>query len=115
VRFASSKDLFLFTLSRFLCSLKAALSFFKDFFTLGEDLWTWTTRTGELYEDVELLRIEADEVVIRHKFGECSLAINDLSRKTRERLSRTQAWRAASFSRVAAKAGSPASVHAEAA
>lgn len=71
---------------------KEARAFVKDFVTVGEDLWTWTTRTGELYEDVEVSGIEEGEVVIRHKLGISRLAIDELSDKSHELLSRTRKW-----------------------
>jgi hypothetical protein len=68
------------------------LSFLKDMLTVGEDLWTWTTRSGEAFEDVEIAEIEADELVLKHKFGVARLAIDHLSEKSRYILFHTQKW-----------------------
>jgi hypothetical protein len=77
----------------FLFNSKPVQSFLKDFLTVGEDLWTWTTSTGEWYEDVELEDIHAGEVVIRHKFGTSRVAIDRLSAKSHQLLFRTEKWR----------------------
>jgi hypothetical protein len=66
--------------------------FLKDLLTIGDDYWTWTTRTGEWFEDVEIEQIEADELVIKHKFGVARLTIDRLSEKSRYILFRTQKW-----------------------
>jgi hypothetical protein len=71
---------------------KEVRSFVKDFTTIGEDLWTWTTLTGDLYEDVEVRNIEEGEVMIQHKLGTSRVAIDDLSDKSRELLARTRKW-----------------------
>ena len=67
-------------------------AFARDLLTIGDDYWTWTTRTGEWFEDVEIERIEADELVLKHKFGVARLAIDRLSEKSRYVLFRTQKW-----------------------
>jgi hypothetical protein len=72
---------------------KEARVFFKDLVSVGDDRWTWTTRTGDLYEDVEIEKIEAEELVLKHKFGVSRLAINALSEKSRQLLLRTSQWR----------------------
>jgi hypothetical protein len=81
------------------CSLICALggprkswAFVKDLLTIGDDYWTWTTRSGEWFEDVEIEQIEADELVLRHKFGVARLAIDLLSEKSRYVLFHTQKW-----------------------
>jgi hypothetical protein len=73
-------------------------SFLKDLVTVGEDQWTWTTRTGQGFEEVELKKIEADEVVLQHRFGVCRLAIEQLTEDSRRLLSRTPQWREHLFS-----------------
>jgi hypothetical protein len=67
-------------------------AFAKDFVTIGEDQWTWTTRCGEWYEEVEIEKIEAEEVVLQHRYGLCRLAINRLSEDSRRLLFNTQKW-----------------------
>jgi hypothetical protein len=88
--------IFLFTLK---CSLVCALggprmswAFVKDLLTVGEDYWTWTTRSGEWFEDVEIEQIEADELVLKHKFGVARLTIDRLSEHSRYVLFHTQKW-----------------------
>jgi hypothetical protein len=76
----------------FLCR-KEISAFLTDFLTVGEDLWTYTTTSGEIYEEVELQRVTDDKIVIRHRYGVSCLALDDLSEKTRDLLSRTQLWR----------------------
>jgi hypothetical protein len=76
-----------------LLSLKGPRSFFKDLVTIGEDYWTWTTCEGEWYEDGEVEKIEAGELVLKHKFGVCRLAIDCLSESSRQLLFRTSQWR----------------------
>jgi hypothetical protein len=48
-------------------------------FSVCEDCWTWTTLDGEIYEDVEILRLRPDELTIRHKYGVSSVARADLA------------------------------------
>jgi hypothetical protein len=81
------------------CSLLCAcggprkfLSFVKDLLTVGEDYWTWTTRTGEVFEDAEIAQIETDEVLIKHRFGMARLVIEHLSERSRYILFRSQKW-----------------------
>jgi hypothetical protein len=83
----------------FKCSLVCALggprkswAFIRDLLTIGDDYWTWTTRSGEWFEDVEIERIEEDELVLRHKFGVVRLAVGRLSEKSRHVLFHTQKW-----------------------
>lgn len=71
---------------------RKARAFFKDMLTIGEDYWTWTTRTGEWFEDVEIEQIEADELVLKHKFGVARLAVDRLSERSRYVLFHTQKW-----------------------
>jgi hypothetical protein len=72
--------------------LRAFSGFFQDFFTVGEDYWTWTTKSGEVFEDAEVEKIESDEVTIRHRFGVAHIAIDQLSEASHELLEQTQAW-----------------------
>jgi hypothetical protein len=51
-----------------------------------EDQWTWTTRDGAVYEDVEVEGIETDEVIFQHKFGKARLPIALLSEDSLQKL-----------------------------
>jgi hypothetical protein len=67
-------------------------AFAKDCLTIGEDHWTWTTRTGEWFEDAEIEIIERGELVLRHRYGVVRLAIGRLSAKSSHILMQTQKW-----------------------
>lgn len=67
-------------------------AFAKDFVTIGEDHWTWTTRTGEWFEDAEVEAIEQGELVLKHRYGQVRLAIDRLSEKSRHLLTQTGIW-----------------------
>jgi hypothetical protein len=67
-------------------------AFAKDFFTIGEDHWTWTTQSGEWYEDAEIEAIEQGELVLKHRYGIARLAIDLLSEQSRRLLVQTQVW-----------------------
>jgi hypothetical protein len=71
---------------------RKSLAFIKDLLIVGEDYWTWTTRTGEAFEDVEIEQIEADALVLKHRYGIARLAIDRLSEKSRYVLFHTQKW-----------------------
>lgn len=103
-------------LSFYILNRKTTGEFIKDFVTVGEDLWSWTTCTGELYEDVEVQEIAAGEVLIRHKFGTARLPISRLSESSRGLLLRTGHWQDyVSAGPVAGKVRAFAPAHAEAA
>jgi len=67
-------------------------SFAKDCVTIGEDHWTWTTRTGEWFEDAEVEAIEQGELVLKHRYGMVRVAIDRLSEKSRHLLHQTGKW-----------------------
>jgi hypothetical protein len=78
-----------------ICALggpRKAWEFLKDCLTIGEDHWTWTTRTGEWFEDAEIEAIEQGELVLKHRYGVVRLAIEALSEKSRHILYTTQKW-----------------------
>lgn len=78
-----------------ICALggpRQAWAFAKDFFTIGEDHWTWTTQAGEWYEDAEIEAIDQGELVLKHRYGIARLAIDVLSEQSRRLLVQTQAW-----------------------
>jgi hypothetical protein len=66
--------------------------FFLDCVTVTEDHWTWTTRTGEFFEDAEIEAIADGELILKHRYGIVHLAIDALSAKSRERLYHTEKW-----------------------
>jgi hypothetical protein len=66
--------------------------FAKDFVTIGEDHWSWTTCSGDLFEDAELELIEDGELVLRHRYGVVRLAIAELTAHSRRLLASTQMW-----------------------
>ena len=53
-----------------------------------EDQWTWTTRDGAVFEDVEVECIKGDEVIFQHKFGKACVPIALLSKSSRLKLYR---------------------------
>jgi len=53
-----------------------------------EDQWTWTTRDGAVFEEVEVEGIEADHVIFQHKFGKAHIPIVFLSEDSRLNLDR---------------------------
>jgi hypothetical protein len=77
----------------FLAAKKTQVAaFIKDFVTIGEDHWTWITRDGEWYEDAEIEDIRAGELVLKHRFGTCRVAIDNLTDKSRQLLFCTRIW-----------------------
>ncbi len=54
--------------------------------SIGDDCWSWTTLSGEVYEDVELLSLAPDKVTIRHGHGVATIARTDLPREIQQRL-----------------------------
>jgi hypothetical protein len=66
--------------------------FAKDCMTVGEDHWTWTTCSGEWFEDAEIEAIEEGELVLRHRYGIVRLAIDRLSEQSRHLLLQTEKW-----------------------
>jgi hypothetical protein len=71
---------------------RRTFQFVRDCVTVGEDHWTWTTRTGEWFEDAEIEAIADGELILRHRHGIVHLAINALSKASRDRLYATEAW-----------------------
>ena len=67
-------------------------AFAKDFVTIGEDHWSWTTCSGDLFEDAEIELIEHGELVLRHRHGVVRLAIAELTGPSRRLLARTEKW-----------------------
>jgi hypothetical protein len=72
---------------------KAARSFLKDLFSVVEDRWTWTTQSGEIYEDAEIELIDRGDLVLKHALGISRLPITSLSDESHELLLRTPHWR----------------------
>jgi len=66
--------------------------FLKDFLTIGEDQWTWTTKTGDIYEDAEIAQIEVDEILLQHRLGAARVPIASLSTDTRRLLLCSPQW-----------------------
>jgi hypothetical protein len=54
--------------------------------TPSEDYWTWITLDGEVYEDVDVLFVQGDQITFRHKCGRASLPISVLSENDRAHL-----------------------------
>jgi hypothetical protein len=71
---------------------KAIRSFLKDLFSVVEDRWTWTTQSGEIYEDAEIERIDRGDLVLKHDLGTSRLPIASLSDESHELLLRTPHW-----------------------
>jgi hypothetical protein len=55
-------------------------------FKACDDCWTWTTLGGDIYEDVVLLKMDRDNITIRHKYGITSLARTELDQRVQESL-----------------------------
>ena len=53
-----------------------------------EDQWTLTTQDGEIFEDVDVEKVEAGEVFFRHKFGQAHIPVARLSDDSRLTLER---------------------------
>lgn len=66
--------------------------FIKDCLTIGEDHWTWTTRSGEWFEDAEVEAIEQGELVLKHRYGVVRVAIDRLSERSRHLLVQSAKW-----------------------
>jgi hypothetical protein len=64
----------------------------RDFVSVVEDQWSWITRSGDFYEDVEVDKILDKEVIIQHRFGSARLLISSLSEESLKRLHRTLVW-----------------------
>jgi hypothetical protein len=54
--------------------------------TPSPDYWTWITRDGVGYEDVEVLFVRANRVTFRHKMGTACVPISMLSDTDRKHL-----------------------------
>lgn len=70
----------------FLKTLASPFIKFKQALTPGEDYWTWTDVEGHVYEDVDLVKMERDQVTIRHKYGVTSIAKMALAEKIQKSL-----------------------------
>ena len=60
----------------------------REALTPSADYWTWITRDGMAYEDVEVLFVRAKRVTFRHKSGTACLPISMLSEADRKHLER---------------------------
>jgi hypothetical protein len=58
----------------------------REALTPSPDYWTWITRDGMAYEDVEVLFVRANRVTFRHKCGTACLPISMLSESDRKHL-----------------------------
>ena len=70
----------------FLKVLASPFTKFTQALSVGEDYWTWMTLDGQAFEDVEILKIDREEVKIRHKYGVASLLKTELSKKIQQSL-----------------------------
>jgi hypothetical protein len=57
-----------------------------------EDRWSWTTRDGCSYENVEVFEIDGPEIVINHRFGTSRLGIAELTEGSFQQLTHTELW-----------------------
>ena len=64
----------------------------RDYLTSVEDDWTWVTNDGRSFENVEIEKIEGNEIVLKHKFGASRLLISTLSDESLHRLCSTSFW-----------------------
>jgi hypothetical protein len=85
--------IFVFLVSVLWLASKGVRSFLGDFFSVLDDRWTWTTLSGDLYEDAEIEAIEDDLLVLRHRFGMAHVPLEELSDASRQLLLRTPQWR----------------------
>jgi hypothetical protein len=69
-----------------LTALARPFLMFKDALSLGEDCWTWTTAQGRVYEDVVLVKLDRDDVTIRHKYGTATIGRVDLTPQVQKSL-----------------------------
>ena len=60
----------------------------RDALTPVEDQWTWTMADGAVLEEVEVIALEADKVILQHKFGKACVPIDQLSEDSRLKLER---------------------------
>ena len=58
----------------------------REALTPSPDYWTWITRDGVAYDDVEVLFVRAKRVTFRHKSGTACLPISMLSEADRKHL-----------------------------
>ncbi len=68
------------------------LRFVIDCVSVTEDHWTWTTQTGEWFEDAEIEAIGEGELILKHRHGIVHLAVDALSEKSRDVLYHTEKW-----------------------
>jgi hypothetical protein len=88
--FALTGYLFFITERRFF--VKATLTL-RDYINSTEDQWTWTTRDGRSFENVEIKGIERNVVIFEHNDGRSRLAIAALSDESLQKLLCTSVWR----------------------
>jgi hypothetical protein len=72
---------------------KSTLVLVQDYVSSTEDQWTWTTRDGRSFENVEIKRMERNVVVFEHNDGMSHLAVAALSDESLQNLLRTSVWR----------------------
>ncbi len=87
---------------------KGFLGKLREALTPIEDQWTFTTESGETFEEVDVLAVEGEEVVFRHRFGEVRMPIAQLNEDSRHRLA--QGFRPADPSSKPATAAQPGDV-----
>jgi len=66
---------------------------FCDFVSVAEDQWTWTTRDGRTFENVELSKIEKGVLFLEHSQGSSRVEVVELSSDSSQRLYKTSFWR----------------------
>ncbi len=71
---------------------RGVVAFVQDFFVVGEDHWTYTTDTGEWFEDAEIEAIERGEIVLKHRHGVARLAFDALTEDSRRLVTQTEKW-----------------------
>src|ERR1700693_5830735 len=70
----------------FLDFLAAPYVKLKYLLTPSEDYWTWLTLDGKAYEDVVLVKLDRDQVTIRHSNGVATIAKDNLNERVRNSL-----------------------------
>jgi hypothetical protein len=64
----------------------------RNWVTAVDDQWSWTTRDGRIFENVEVEVVEDHDVVLRHQFGTDRVPVEQLTEESLERLHGTSAW-----------------------
>ena len=65
----------------------------RDYVSSTEDQWSWMSKDGRSYENVEIKRIDQNAILFEHNDGTAFLSIAALSDETRQKLFRTSVWR----------------------